>query len=84
MNAPGYPKAGLTGPVLNTAAVQLPSVASVMRDVARMTYAQHVKLAEALEVTPQALNEAVERHLRAPLVSASAALGSYFKESADG
>ena len=76
MNVPGYPKQEITRLGGQYAAVQLPSVASVMRDVARMTYAQHVKLAEALGVTPQALNVAVERHFRTPPEKAVAGIDS--------
>lgn len=75
----------------------LPTLQSVMLDIARLTYADHVRLAEALNHSPQVLNELVGKWAQ-PLAPAAVAQGGlslrpdefsrrhrgYFKEQADG
>lgn len=67
-----------------------------MRDIARLTYADHVRLAEALNHSPQVLNNLVGRWAQgipnspaspmdvATAMSKTPAYRGYFKESADG
>lgn len=56
MNVPGAPQSGNAN--LGSASA-LPTFQSVMRDIARLTYADHVRLAEALNHSPQVLNDLV-------------------------
>ena len=58
MNVPGAPQSGNAN--LGSAPA-LPTFQSVMRDIARLTYADHVRLAEALNHSPQVLNDLVGR-----------------------
>lgn len=47
--------------VTTGSAPALPTFQTVMRDIARLTYADHVRLAEALNHSPQVLNDLVGR-----------------------